>query len=81
MHPWTDKFLQCLPSLAEACKNIHVDFDQERAQAAAMAEDWLELEKFLLSLGHALAKRNSIYARSLDTLVWALYQVFPYKSG
>ena len=79
-HPWISKFRQCIPSLASACENLHVKFDHERAEELASQENWRELENMLLELGGALAKRNSKYAKSLDTLVWALYQVFPFKT-
>lgn len=74
------KFRQCIPSIAEASTILHVKFSHEQAEELATQENWRELEVMLLELGGQLSKRNSRHAKSLDTLVWALYQVFPFKT-
>lgn len=80
MHPWQLKFNQCAPSIAEASKILHVKFNLEHAMEMNNNADWKGLEQMLLDMAGALRKRNSRHAKSLATLVWALWEVFPFKT-
>ncbi len=78
-HPWTRKFLECLPGIHKSTLILGYSFDPWYAKEVAEDEDWPKIQAILLDLQYQTRKDDRVIAISLDILLARLWDVFPFK--